>query len=399
MLTPYVRPPIILSHGKGCKVWDLSGRQYLDFTAGIAVNALVAKVIQEESLKLVHCSNMFHNQHAGELAMTLVELTKRFGGLGYAPLSDTNSSLNQSHGSKVFFANSGAEANEGALKFARKLGKVLDPSGKKTNIVCFKNAFHGRTFGALSVTSQPKYQLPFSPLVPGVIPGDLNDIGALKTLITDETCGVIIEPIQALRARCDEVNTILIYDEIQCGLGRTGNLWAHGSLPVDCHPDVMTMAKPLANGIPIGAIMMTDRVANQIQTGDHGTTFGGGPLQTAVGNHVVKRIGTKEFLWNVTETGKFLKSGLETLSEKFPRIMVGGVRGRGLILGIDINDQVEKIDLVKELIKRSRERGMLILSCGKSTIRLVPSLIVSKHEVKELLKVLESVMVELDGEL
>ncbi|WAR61301.1 hypothetical protein PtB15_13B557 [Puccinia triticina] len=421
-LMPYARPPIILSHGKGCKVWDTEGREYLDFTAGIAVNALghadkeVAEVMYKQAQKLVHCSNLYHNDQAGELACTLVNLTKQFGGLGFPPRGDASSApihqeIPKDH--KVFFANSGAEANEGALKFARKCGKIEDPSGNKHELICFTNGFHGRTFGALSVTNQPKYQLPFAPLLPGIRPGDLNDISALAELITPNTCGVIVEPIQgeggileasedflrALRHRCDQVKAVLIYDEIQCGLGRTGNLWAHGSLPTDCHPDMLTMAKPLANGVPIGAVMMRDHVAKKIAIGDHGTTFGGAPLQTAIAKHVLERIGKESFMDQVRESSQLLKKELSRLVAEFPSILSGSVRGRGLILGLEVKEHKtqQSETTISQIINLSRQNGLLLLSCGQSIIRFVPSLIISPSEVYQMIHILEKVLAHLNS--
>ncbi|EFP82310.2 uncharacterized protein PGTG_07707 [Puccinia graminis f. sp. tritici CRL 75-36-700-3] len=426
MLTPYARPPMILSHGKGCKVWDTEGREYLDFTAGIAVNALghadkeVAEIMYQQAQKLVHCSNLYHNDQAGELACTLVNLTKKFGGLGYPPLADSSSvsahqESPQDH--KVFFANSGAEANEGALKFARKCGKIEEPTGSKHELICFTNGFHGRTFGALSVTNQPKYQLPFAPLLPGIKPGNLNDISALTELITPNTCGVIVEPIQgeggileaseeflrALRHRCDEVKAVLIYDEIQCGLGRTGNLWAHGSLPTDCHPDMLTMAKPLANGVPIGAVMMRDNVAKKIAIGDHGTTFGGAPLQTAIAKHVLERICKESFMDQVRGTSEVLKKELNRLVAEYPNILTGPVRGRGLIMGLEVKnlqseDHAKQSEpTISQIINLSRQNGLLLLSCGQSIIRFVPSLIISHSEVSQMILILEKVLAHLSS--
>jgi acetylornithine aminotransferase len=264
----------MFTHGKGCYIYDTNNRKYLDFSAGIAVNALghsdeeVAKVLYEQALKLVHCSNLYHNENAGALAEKIVTETVQQGGMDAG---------------KVFFANSGTEANEGALKFGRKWGKLVDPSGKKHKIVSFTNAFHGRSMGALSATYNPKYQKPFAPLIPGFEVAEYNNIEDIKRLVDDETCAVIIEPIQGeggvhvantefletLRKECTKHNALLIYDEIQCGLGRTGKLWAHQYFPESCRPDVLTMAKPLANGIPIGAILITDKVADVIKIGKH----------------------------------------------------------------------------------------------------------------------------------
>jgi len=363
ILPVYARHPFVLSHGKGAYVWDTEGRKFLDFSAGIAVNALghadegVAKVLGEQAEKLLHTSNLFHNEAAGKLAELLVTLTQREGGLGWGasakvyvanadggldldPSSTTTAS--SATGAKVFFANSGTEANEGALKIARKVGKERwatangkpwdDPSCDKFEIVCFENGFHGRSIGSLSVTSNPKYQNPFAPLVPGVKVGKLNVIEDVERLVDNGTCAVIVEPVQgegglhaadidwlrALRKRCDEVGAVLIYDEIQCGLFRTGKLWAHSALPVECHPDIITMAKPLANGYPIGAVMMRDSIAEVMSVGTHGTTFGGSPLACAVGYHVLSRLSDHAFLDQLEETGRYLHGRLSQLPRLSP---------------------------------------------------------------------------------
>ncbi|KAF8736371.1 hypothetical protein AX14_000404 [Amanita brunnescens Koide BX004] len=293
ILPVYVRPDFVLSHGKGSYVWDTEGNKFLDFSAGIAVNALghsdegVTKVMTEQAGRLLHTSNVYYHEWAPKLAELLVTLTQKEGGLGYAANSAPEAT------SKVFFANSGTEANEGALKIARKVGKdrwtaetgigwESDPSQcSKTRIACFEGSFHGRSMGAISVTTNPKYQKPFAPLIPGVDVGKLNDLECISKIVTKDTCAVIVEPIQgegginaanidwlrALRKRCDEAGAVLIYDEIQCGLYRTGSLWAHSAYPIECHPDIVTMAKPLANGYPIGAILMKDEIAFAISAG------------------------------------------------------------------------------------------------------------------------------------
>ncbi|KAK4054575.1 acetylornithine aminotransferase [Microbotryomycetes sp. JL201] len=417
-LATYSRPPFVLVRGDKCTVWDSHGRAYLDFTGGIAVNALghadknVAKVMADQAQELVHCSNLYHNEWAGKLALALAQNTKRFGGLGFAPLEQGKHA--QPTGLKVFFTNSGTESNEGALKFVRKWGKlaatgggkpnpIVDASSEKVEIVSFRDGFHGRSLGALSATWQDKYQAPFAPLLPGLKPATLNDIESLQTVITEKTCGVIVEPIQgeggileateeflrALRKRCDQVGALLVFDEIQCGLGRTGSLWAHGSMPVDCHPDIVTLAKPLANGFPIGAILMKDKVADVIKIGDHGTTFGGGPLQTRVGHHVLERIAQPEFMDNVKQRSKHLLERLNSLPDLFPRLVAGPPRGRGLIVGLPMKSDT----YVQQVVKHCRERGLLVLSCGKSTIRFVPSLIVTDEEIERCCDVLESVLV------
>ncbi|GAA5915065.1 hypothetical protein JCM6882_006771 [Rhodosporidiobolus microsporus] len=427
-LNTYARPSFILTRGKGCKLYDTQNREFLDFSGGIAVNALghadegVAKVLQDQSRKLVHNSNLWHNEWSGELAYLLVQKTKEFGGLGYAKDSAEANGKAEDGGLKVFFTNSGTESNEGALKFVRKYGKyvsaqanaagaekgVTAPTDEKVEIVSFRDGFHGRSMGALSATWQDKYQAPFAPLVPGFKPATLNDIASINEAITEKTCGVIVEPIQgeggileasedflrALRKRCDEVGALLIFDEIQCGLGRTGSLWAHGSFPVDCHPDIVTMAKPLANGLPVGAILMKDKVADVVKIGDHGTTFGGQPLQTRVAHHVVSRLATSSFLSQVFTAASTLHSRLSALPSLFPRLISGAPRGRGLILGLPFKTDA----YVQRVVKLMRERGVLVLSCGKQTVRFVPSLTVSEEEIEKCVDVLESCLVVLNRE-
>lgn len=310
---------------------------------------------------------------------------------------------------RVFFANSGTEANEGALKIARKVGKDRwaaatgnkpdDPACSKTKIVCFENAFHGRSMGALSVTSTEKYQAPFRPLIPGVEVGKVNDFERLQNLITDETCAVIIEPVQgeggvtaadeqwlmALRERCNETGAVLIYDEIQCGLFRTGTMWAHSSLPVGCHPDIITMAKPLANGYPIGAVLLRDTVASTMTAGTHGTTFGGSPMACAVGHHVLSRLSAPSFIAHISDVSKHLNARLELLPKWFPDILQMDVRGRGLIRALGFKSEKNP----GRVVELARERGVFLLPAGNDAVRLVPPLTINKEEVDLAVDVLE----------
>ncbi|KAF7301486.1 5-aminolevulinate synthase [Mycena indigotica] len=418
LLPVYARPDFVLSHGEGSYVYDTEGRRYLDFSAGIAVNALghadpgVVQTIAEQAGKLLHTSNVYHNKWAPRLAELLVTLTQRDGGLGFSPGTSGATA-------KVFFSNSGTEANEGALiscffvlqitwctgalKIARKVGK--DRGTDKSRIVCFENGFHGRSMGSLSVTTNPKYQAPFQPLVPGVDVGVVNDIKALDSLVTDATCAVIIEPIQgeggvnaantewlvALRRRCDEVGAVLIFDEIQCGLYRTGQLWAHSSLPVECHPDVVTMAKPLANGYPIGAVLMRDSIAETMTAGSHGTTFGGSPLACAVGHHVLSRLSDPQMMAQINATSVYLEERLTELPKKFPGIIEAKIRGRGLIRGLGFLDSTQP----GSVVEKARSRGVFLLTAGKNAVRLVPSLNVGRVEVDTVIETLSESIEEL----
>jgi acetylornithine aminotransferase len=301
--------------------------------------------------------------------------------------------------SKVFICNSGSEANESAIKFARKAGKVVDESGAKHEIVSFKNSFHGRTMGSLSATPNPKYQKPFAPMLPGFKYGTYNDITALNDLVTDKTCGVIIEPIQgeggvnvaseefliALAQRCRDVGAVLIYDEIQCGLGRTGQLWAHAALPKEAHPDIITTAKALGNGFPIGATIVNEAVASKIVTGDHGTTFGGNPLGCRIAHNIVTRLSDAKLQNAVLIKEKLFREHFSRIRKRFPDV-VQEVRGRGLILGLQLNADPTPV------ITAARERGLLVITCGTNTLRFVPPLVISEAEIAEGMGILEEAM-------
>lgn len=420
LLGVYARPEFVISHGKGSYVWDTEGRKYLDFSAGIAVNSLghadegVLKVIHEQASKIIHTSNVYHNEWSPRLASLLVTTTQREGGLGFAP---GHQSADPPSGLEVFFSNSGTEANEGALKIARKIGKdrwslkhnrSWDAPGSacnKTRIVCFDNAFHGRSMGALSVTTNPKYQAPFEPLLPDVFCGKLNHVEALNTLLTENTCAVIVEPVQGeggihpaetewliqLRKKCDEVGAVLIFDEIQCGLYRTGTLWAHSSLPVEAHPDMVTMAKPLANGYPIGAILLRDAIASTMTPGTHGTTFGGSPLACAIGHHVLNRLSDPTMVAQIKDISFYLAQRLQLLTQWFHQHLQPTIRGRGLILGLVFKDP----EAPGKVVSLARERGVFILTAGKDAVRLVPSLNIGREEVDLAVDVLEGALTAL----
>lgn len=378
-VTTYSRPNFILTSAKGSYLYDLDQKKYIDFTSGIAVVSLghsdpeISKILYDQSSILMHSSNLYHNPWTLELSKQLVEKTKKFNGMHDA--------------SRVFLCNSGTEANEAALKFARKHGKSFSES--KTEFITFKTSFHGRTMGALSVTPNPKYQAPFAPLVPGVHVATPNDIESVKKLINENTCGVIIEPIQGeggihpmkadflveLKQLCKKNNAVLIYDEIQCGLGRTGALWAHSKLPKEAHPDILTIAKALGNGFPIGATMITEDVEKVLKVGDHGTTFGGNPLGSRIGCHVLDRIADQKFLDNVTEKSEFLKSKLNDLKSKYSDFIVD-VRGQGLLLGVECKEDPSKI------VEKARDLGLLIITAGGNVIRFVPALTIENETLE-----------------
>jgi len=292
---------------------------------------------------------------------------------------------------------------------------VASPGQKKTGLVSFTNAFHGRTMGALSMTPNPKYQAPFAPLIGDVSTGTYNDISSLTTLITESTAGVIIEPLQgeggifpanpeflkALRKRCNEVKAVLIFDEIQCGLFRSGDLWFHSELEKECHPDLVTIAKPLANGFPIGAVLMKKSVAEKILVGDHGTTFGGGPLVSRIGHHVLGRLSSPNLINNIKTSSKYLMERLTTLRKDFPDLIAHnqGIkespRGKGLLIGIS----TIKPEWAGKIVKLARERGLIVLTAGNDTVRIVPSLIVEKHQIDKAVDILESCCLVLRGEV
>ncbi|KAJ4297696.1 acetylornithine aminotransferase [Kalmusia sp. IMI 367209] len=380
MVPTYVRPPPMFEKGEGCYLYDVENRKYLDFTAGIAVNALghcdegVAQAIAEQSQILMHTSNLYHNPLTGLLSKQLIQLTHATGGMASA--------------TRTFICNSGSEANEAAIKFARKVGKEISPDKDKYDIVSFHGSFHGRTMGSLSATPNPKYQKPFSPMVPGFRYGTFNDVDAVDDLVTEGTCGVIIEPIQgeggvnvatpefllALRKRCTEVGAVLIYDEIQCGLGRTGTFWAHAGYPKECHPDIVTTAKALGNGFPIGATIVNDFVCDHIKTGDHGTTFGGNPLGCRVASYILSRLSSPEILDSIPAKSAVFQKHFDSLRERYPD-RIKEVRGQGLILGLQLDADPTPI------VTAARERGLLIITCGTNTLRFVPPLVISEAEI------------------
>lgn len=385
--TTYNRPNLVFTHGKGSLLYDLENTEYIDFVAGIAVTALghsntdISNIIQNQASTLMHCSNLYHNLHAGELCNKLVTRTISTGGMHDAE--------------RVFLCNSGSEANEAALKFARKWAKSI--SKDKYEIINFENSFHGRTMGAVSATANKKYTEPFAPLVPGIKTAIPNDIESVKALISKEkTCAVIIEPIQGeggvteinqeflinLKQLCVENEVVLIYDEIQCGLGRSGKFWAHSNLPPEAHPDIVTMAKALGNGFPVGATMINDKVEKQLAFGDHGTTYGGNPLAAKVGSYMVDRLSDKEFLQEVESKSEMFTTGLTEIAGKYPDSIT--VKGKGLLLGLQFNESID----IGAIIQTCRQNGLLVLSAGMNVIRFVPALNIPNDLIEEGLSIL-----------
>ena len=401
MVATYARPPPVFEKAEGCYFYDIENRRYLDFTAGIAVAALghsdpgVARILASQGAQLVHASNLYHNPWTGALSRLLVETTRAAGGMAYPGSEGDGKGAVES----VFICNSGSEANEAAIKFARKVGKARDPSGAKMEVVSFTGAFHGRTLGSLSATHTEKYQRPFGPMVPGFRCGTYNDIDSIPQLVTEKTCGVLVEPIQgeggvhaasdafllALARRCRAVGAVLVYDEIQCGLSRTGALWAHSRLPAEAHPDILTTAKALGNGVPIGATLVSGEVAARIKVGDHGTTFGGNPLACRVGHHVLSRLADPALQEAVAAKGAVLARGLRQLQQRYPALATE-IRGRGLILGLQLTQDPTPV------VAAARERGLLVITAGTNTLRFLPALTITEDEIQEGLAILDAAM-------
>jgi acetylornithine aminotransferase/acetylornithine/N-succinyldiaminopimelate aminotransferase len=386
LMNTYRRPAVVFTHGRGCRLYDSQGRAYLDFLAGIAVNALgyahprMVRVIRREAGRATHISNLFHNPYQGPLARKLAE----WSGLD-----------------RVFFSNSGAEAMEGALKLARAYAHAkTEASGgaPKTRILALENSFHGRTFGALSITYTPKYRAPFEPLVPGVEFVRVNDVADLESKFDASVCAIVIEPIQgeggifpiseAFWKRARELATkydaALIADEIQSGLGRTGRYFAYQRFGEGALPDVVTVAKPLAGGLPLGAFIANEQFASAFTPGMHGSTFGGGPLVCAAALEFLTIVEEDDLLENVRARGVELRAGLEELATRFD--FIREVRGEGLILGIDL--AIEGAAFVQEALQRS-----LLINCTHDHIlRLLPPFIIRRADVTEFLRKLEAVL-------
>ena len=377
----YNRFPVVFDHGDGVRLYDTDGQEYLDFGAGIAVMGLgyndpeFNKALKEQVDKLLHTSNLFYNVPAVEAG----ELILKASGMD-----------------KVFFTNSGTEAVEGALKIARRYAYNKD-GGHDHEIIAMNHSFHGRSFGALSVTGNDHYQEPFKPLLPGIRFADFNDLDSVKALVNHKTCAVIMETIQGeggiypaeeeflkgVRALCDEHDILLILDEIQCGMGRTGTMFAWQKYGVK--PDVMTVAKALGNGVPVGAFLAAGKAATAMSPGDHGTTYGGNPFVTAAASKVLELFEKRKLVDHVNEVGKYLAKKLKSLADQYD--VIKEQRGMGLIQGLEFSVPVAPI--VSQALS---EQKLVLISAGTNIIRFVPPLVIEKEHVDEMIEKLVAVL-------
>jgi len=382
IMNTYRRFPVVLVEGKGAKVLDINGKEYLDFVAGIAVCNLghthqrVVEAIREQLEKLTHVSNLYYTEPQAQLAKLLVD---------------------HSFADKVFFCNSGAEANEAAIKLARKYAhENMGPD--KFELITMKDSFHGRTMATITATGQEKFQFGFTPLLDGFSYVPFNDLDALEAAISPKTCGVMLEPIQGeggvnipdekylegVRKICDQHGILLIVDEVQTGIGRTGKLFAYEYSGVK--PDIMTLAKGLANGFPIGAMLATDKIAKAFVPGNHASTFGGNPLATAAAHAVIKTILQDNILENCCRVGSYFLEKLKALQSKHE--MITAVRGKGLMLAAQL-----KVDAAP-IVGACLQKGLLINSTGGNVLRFVPPLIITTNDVDDTLNILDEVLEE-----
>lgn len=377
LLHIYNRFPLTLDHGDGVYLYDTDGKKYLDFAAGIAVMGLgyhnreLEDALKEQIEKLCHTSNLYYHENCGEAA----------------------AALNQASGmDRVFFTNSGTEAIEGALKTARKYA-YLKQSGRY-EIIAMENAFHGRSMGAVSVTGTKAYREPFEPMLSGVHFAEYNNLESVKALVNDKTCAILLEPLQGeggiypatqefmegIRKICEEQDILMICDEIQCGMGRTGSMFAWQEYGV--RPDILTMAKAIGNGIPVGAFAVTEKVAeNSMKPGDHGSTYGGNPLACMAVKKVLEIYEKNQILEHVQEVAPYLAQRLDALKEKYDCIKER--RGKGLIQGIELTGNPSGV------VKKALEEGLIIITAKGNTIRFVPPLIIDKVHVDEMIEKLE----------
>jgi len=379
------RVPVCFSHGKGLSLWDLDGNEYYDFLAGIAVSALghshpaVVNAICDQAKKFIHCSNLYYIEPQAKLAELIVK---------------------NSCADKVFFANSGAEANEGAIKLARLYFKKKG-FPDKIEIITLEKSFHGRTLATIAATGQDKYQKPYSPLTPKFLKVPINDLKALEETICENTCAVMLEPIQGesgvnpttyeymkgVRQICDKNGILLIFDEVQCGLGRTGRLFGYQHYGVE--PDIFTLAKALGGGFPIGALCAKEHVAKAFEPGDHGSTFGGNPLACSTAYAALSTIINDKLCENAEETGNYFFNKIKAVKLKHP--VITEVRGKGLMIGIQFSRPI-----AKEVNKKCFENKYLLGTVGDRIIRLLPPLITTKADMDGLIVMLDKVLSEFD---
>lgn len=377
---PTYKRSLTLIRGEGCRVWDEDGKEYLDFVGGIAVcslghsSPLVTRTLEEQSKRLVHVSNLYYTRPQAELAKLLVE---------------------HSFADRVFFCNSGAEANEAAIKLARRYAREKHGSGRHT-IICMEGSFHGRTMATLSATGQTKVQAGYDPLLPGFKFVPFNDLASLRKKVDDSVCAIMLEPIQGeggvivphseylkgVKELCRERGLLLILDEIQTGMGRTGRLFAHEHFGVT--PDIMSLAKALGNGLPIGAMLGTEELSTAFGPGSHASTFGGTPLVTAVAKAVMTSLLEDGWIDHCREVGQYFKEGLEGLKKNHSCIK--GVRGLGLIVAVELDRACAPI------VEACLKRGFLINSAQERVLRFVPPLIIRKEEIDRLIGALDEVL-------
>ena len=382
VLGTYARQPIVFVRGEGAHLWDSEGRRYLDFLAGIAVvqvghsHPRIAEAIAHQARTLMQVSNLYHNALQAKLAKRLCLLADM---------------------ERVFFCNSGAEANEAALKIARKWGKAKR-GADCYEIITFQGSFHGRTMGSVSATAQPKYQAPFAPLVPGFHYAPMNNLHHLDDLISEKTCAVMIEPIQGesginvaspeflqgIRALCDEAEVLLIFDEVQCGMGRTGRFLA--SQLAGVQGDIVTMAKGIADGFPMGACLTRGEAANTLVPGDHGSTFAGQPLACAASLATLDVIEEEHLMERATEIGQYFRDGLNALRKQFPD-RITEVRGWGLMIGVEFVHPE-----AKTLYKALLDGGILANATGDNVMRFVPPLIVTREDCDQVVEALRTLL-------
>lgn len=375
MVPNYSPQQVIPVRGEGSRLWDQEGREYIDFAGGIAVNSLghchpvLVQALTEQGSALWHLSNVYTNEPALKLAKALVERT---------------------FADKVYFCSSGGEANEAALKLARRWAH--DNFGvHKQRIVSFSRSFHGRTFFTVSVGGQPQYSQGFGPVPGGIVHGEFNDLDSVRNLIDDDTCAVVVEPIQGeggitpatqvflqgLRDLCDTHDALLVYDEVQTGVGRTGSLYAYMEYGIE--PDILTSAKGLGGGFPVGAMLATDRVAPALAMGTHGSTYGGNPLACAVALAVVEHIDTPEVLGGVKQRYELFREHLEAINRKYG--VFKEIRGKGLLVGAEMTDEYE--GRAKDILPLAVEEGLLALVAGPNVLRMAPSLVIPEADIAE----------------